>query len=58
MLSGPGGVLILEEPLCRLTQLDPRHGRMMELRFFRGLSFNVDRAMALAWLRKEHSRCA
>jgi RNA polymerase sigma factor (TIGR02999 family) len=63
----PGYLLHLDEALNRLTLHDHRKGRMVELHFFGGLSFQeltqaldlslstVEREMRLAraWLRKE-----
>jgi len=65
-------VLVLDEVLNRLAKLNPRHGRIVELHFFGGLSFEEiaevldignrtvrrDWAMARAWLRSELSRRA
>jgi RNA polymerase sigma factor (TIGR02999 family) len=63
-------VLALEEALARLERLDPRQSRIVELRFFGGLSVDEiarllgvsprtvdgDWAMARAWLRAELGR--
>ncbi len=60
-------ILVLDEALHRLTELNSRHGRIVELHFFGGLSFEEiaeapeitsrtvkrDWAMARAWLRNE-----
>lgn len=60
-------VLVLDDALRRLAQLDPRHGRIVEMHFFGGLTFQEiatvigvaertvkrDWAMARAWLRNE-----
>ncbi len=60
-------VLVLDDALRRLSQLDPRHGRVVEMHFFGGLTFQEiakvigvaektvkrDWAMARAWLRTE-----
>jgi RNA polymerase sigma-70 factor (ECF subfamily) len=65
-------ILLLDELLQRLTKLNARHGRIVELHFFGGLSFeeiagalgiglrtvNRDWAMARAWLRSELSASA
>lgn len=62
-------VLALHEALERLTEFDPRQGRIIELHFFGGLSFEEialvleisertvkrDWSMARAWLRNELS---
>jgi RNA polymerase sigma-70 factor (ECF subfamily) len=68
-LAAPGGVdvLVLHEALERLQQWDPRQARIVELRFFVGLSVDEvagalgisektvkrDWAMARAWLQRE-----
>jgi RNA polymerase sigma factor (TIGR02999 family) len=63
-------LLALEDALTKLTKLDPRQARMIELRFFGGLSIaevaqvmvmskrSVERewTMVRAWLRRELSR--
>jgi len=63
-------VLALEESLNRLEQLNERHARIVELRFFAGMTIDEaatamglsattleeDWAMARAWLRREFSR--
>jgi len=63
-------LLALDEALERLTALDPRQGRIVELRYFGGLSIEETAAalslspatvkrewsMAKAWLYKELSR--
>jgi RNA polymerase sigma-70 factor, ECF subfamily len=63
-------LLALEDALSRLTKLDPRQARMVELRFFGGLGIaevaevmgiskrSVERewTMVRAWLRRELSR--
>lgn len=62
-------ILALEEALCRLTQIDERKGRVVELRYYGGLSVEEtaevlkvskitimrDWNMAKAWLAKEIS---
>jgi RNA polymerase sigma factor (TIGR02999 family) len=67
--SQPVDVLVVHEALERLTALDPRQGRIVELHFFGGLSFEEiasvlgvsertvkrDWAMARIWLFKEIS---
>ena len=72
-LGSPGGldrtdeILAVEEALCRLVERDPQQGRIVELRYFGGLSVDEtaecldisprtvkrDWAMAKAWLRAE-----
>ncbi len=63
-------VLVLHEALEHLTQLDPRHARVVELHFFGGLNFDEiaevlgisertvkrDWSMARAWLKGELSK--
>jgi RNA polymerase sigma-70 factor (ECF subfamily) len=65
-------ILIMDELLQRLTKLNARHGRVVELHFFGGLSFEEiaealgvglrtverDWQMARAWLRSELSGSA
>ena len=60
-------VLALDEALTRLSQLDPRQGKIVEMHFFAGLTFEEigrvfdlnertikrDWAMARAWLRNQ-----
>ncbi len=62
-------VVALDDALTRLSELDPRQGRIVELRFLAGLSIeetaevldvsprtvNLDWQMARAWLRRELS---
>jgi RNA polymerase sigma factor (TIGR02999 family) len=62
-------VVALDEALARLSELDPRQGRVVELRFFGGLSIEEtadvlgvspgtvmrDWTLAKAWLRREIS---
>jgi RNA polymerase sigma-70 factor (ECF subfamily) len=68
-ISAPGGidVLVLDEALTRLQQWDDRQAKVVELRFFAGLSVEEvsslmgvsektvkrDWAMARAWLQRE-----
>lgn len=68
-LSAPGGidVLVLDDALTRLQQWDDRQAKVVELRFFAGLSVEEvsslmgvsektvkrDWAMARAWLQRE-----
>jgi RNA polymerase sigma factor (TIGR02999 family) len=67
---GPEELLSLDAALCRLAELDPRQGNIVELRFFGGLSVQEvaevlgvsrrtvegDWSHARAWLRRELSR--
>jgi RNA polymerase sigma factor (TIGR02999 family) len=67
--SRPMDILVLDQALQRLSELDARHGRIVEMHFFGGLTFNEiarvvgvnertvrrDWAMARAWLRNELS---
>ena len=67
--SRPLDVLVLDEALNRLAELDNRHGRIVEMHFFGGLTYSEiaavlgvaektvkrDWAMARAWLRLELS---
>ena len=60
----------MDEVLLRLAELDPQQGRVVELRYFAGLTVEEtaealrisprtvkrDWAMASAWLRREFSR--
>jgi RNA polymerase sigma-70 factor (ECF subfamily) len=62
-------VLALDEALTRLAELDPEHGRLVELRYFAGLSIEETAAVlgvsaatvkrqwqvARAWLKRELS---
>jgi len=59
--------MVLDEALIRLAELDPRQSRVVELRYFSGLSIEetaevlgvspatvkLDWSMAKAWLRRE-----
>jgi RNA polymerase sigma factor (TIGR02999 family) len=63
-------ILVVDEVLLRLAELDPQQGRVVELRYFAGLTVEEtaealrisprtvkrDWAMASAWLRREFSR--
>jgi RNA polymerase sigma-70 factor, ECF subfamily len=65
-------LVILDEALARLTALDPRQGRIVELRFFGGLSVEEtgavigasprtvkrDWQLARVWLKREMARIA
>ena len=70
--AAPGrdlNVMALDEALTRLAELDPRQSRVVELRYFSGLSIEetaevlgvspatvkLDWSMAKAWLRREMS---
>jgi RNA polymerase sigma factor (TIGR02999 family) len=70
LVPGRGGevdVIAVDDALCRLAALDPRQARIVELRFFGGLSDDAiaatlevsrrtvqgDWSMARAWLRRE-----
>ena len=67
----PSEFLALDEALCRLEALQPRQSRVVELRFFGGLSIKetakvlgvspgtvkTDWALAKAWLQRELKRC-
>jgi RNA polymerase sigma factor (TIGR02999 family) len=48
-------VLAMDEALTRLAERDPRLGRIVELRFFAGLTVKRDWRVAKAWLRGELS---
>ena len=61
--------MALDETLTRLAEIDPRQSRVVELRYFSGLSIEetaevlgvspatvkLDWSMAKAWLRREMS---
>jgi RNA polymerase sigma-70 factor (ECF subfamily) len=72
LIAGPQqdeDILAVDDALVKLTRLDPQHGRMVELRFFGGLTVaevaeslemskrSVERewTMVRAWLRRELS---